>query len=443
METKHLPSSLASRYLNSAPPISIPQQEAIKIRNDRRDERAAHSAFDIEARLLREIEWRPSREWRALLPSRQDAALPQFYSETAASRIPIEIWDKILGYLANEQETLGIAEEGSAPEEGKQRSRAENQRSLAHVGTFAAMFASGQLPRVSSLHIQAGEWTPGAIAQSVFLHLSAFHSITHLELSGITLPSIAVLLRLVCAFDRLESLRIVGLQLLDRRVPPASRRWAPSPNFKRCIFHILNWPDEVRTLDPHGELETSGGSETVLFLSNAVSCSDLKQLLHHAGKALYTFSISPLQSLSGGDSRSIQPLRVPDVNLSRNVSLRTLGIAISGENMPPALLEKVGTYDVIQRMISSTCPTVLEKITIVVWLNLSAASPLIMSHVLLALRRAVCPHHPLAPERYTSMKLVELQFLKADRTLKMQMEADWDRLVPIWFPSFYSREIIK
>ncbi|PCH44029.1 hypothetical protein WOLCODRAFT_154075 [Wolfiporia cocos MD-104 SS10] len=446
------------------------------------------SAFDVEARLLREIEWRPPREWWEILPSRRDALLPQFNSKTAASRIPTEIWDKILGYLRDEPETLGIAEEvcrgwyptshrlksrrilnsyyskegvrlyaryiktiprprrseiqvnlvGSAAEEGKQRSRTGNKRrSLAHVGTFAAMFAGGQLPRLSRLTIKDGEWTPGAMPQSVFLHLSSFHSITRLTLADITLPSITVLLRLVCAFDRLEKLGTSYLRLLDRRVPPAGRRWAPSPTLKKLAFCDLNWPDK---LYPYFKLETSSGSEIVLFLLNALSCSDLNQLLHHVGKALRVVSIDPLKSLLGVNPHSIQPLRVPDVDLSRNVGLRELNIGIHGD-IPAALLERAVTYDVIQRMIISTYPTVLEQIIIEVSLNPSAS---IMSHVLLALRRAVCPpDNPLTPEKYTSMKLVVLRFRKADETSKRQMEADWDRLAPIWFPSFYSRGIIK
>ncbi|PCH44038.1 hypothetical protein WOLCODRAFT_154085 [Wolfiporia cocos MD-104 SS10] len=290
MEIEHWPSFLASRYLNPALSIGVPSKTLLKYEmTDEMDRQPAASciiegsAFDVEARVLREIEWRPPREWWELLPSRRDALLPQFYSETVASRIPIGLWDRILGYLANEREALGIVEEKdilvlawkAVAEEGKQRSRGDNQRSLAHVGTFAAMFAGGHLPRLSALSILDGEWTPGAIPQSVFLHLSSFHSITSLELHDIILPSITVLLRLVCAFDRLQELIIRYLRLLDTRVPPASRRWAPSPNLKKLTFTDLNWPDELRTLYVTAELETSGGSETVLFLLNAVSCSDL------------------------------------------------------------------------------------------------------------------------------------------------------------------------
>ncbi|PCH44036.1 hypothetical protein WOLCODRAFT_154083 [Wolfiporia cocos MD-104 SS10] len=473
MEIEHSPSSLASRYLNPAPPIGIPSKALSEYKMTDKMERqpAAGSAFDIEARMLREIEWRPPRGRLEPLISRRDALLPQFNSETAASRIPIGIWDKILGYLANEQETLGIAEEfkknlgsvedvyryaryiktiprprrsavrvglaGSAAEEGK-------QRSLSHVGTFAAMFAGGHLPRLSTLIIGSGEWTPGSIPQSVFLHLSSFHSITRLNLIGLAFPSITVLLRLVCAFDRLQELEIKHLRLLDTRVPPDSRRWAPSPTLKRLTFIALNWPDHLCTLILYAVLGTSGGSETVLFLLNAVSCSDLNQLLHHAGKALRQFWIHPLRSLSSAEPHSIQPLRVPDVDLSRNVGLRELVIYIDGD-IPAALLERAETYGVIQQTVSSTCTTVLEKISIRVRRIPSATGPSIISHVLLALHRAIChPDHPLASEKYTSLKSVELQaYSVVDKTAKTQMEADWANLAPMWFPSFYYRGVMK
>ncbi|PCH44031.1 hypothetical protein WOLCODRAFT_154077 [Wolfiporia cocos MD-104 SS10] len=223
---------------------------------------------------------------------------------------------------------------------------------------------------------------------------------------------------LASAFDRLEKLHIRNLRVLERQAPPASRRWAPSPTLKALDFSGLNWPDEFRTLHPYGTLETSSGFETVLFLLNAVSCSDLNQLLHHAGKALRYFEIYPLKSLLGANPHNIQPLRIPDIDLSRNAGLQDLMIGIHGD-MPAALLERGETYGVIQRMISSACPTVLEQIRITMDLNPSAASSLIMSHVLLALRRAVCPlDQPFTPEKYTSMKSVELWIYSADETSK-------------------------
>ncbi|PCH44192.1 hypothetical protein WOLCODRAFT_164972 [Wolfiporia cocos MD-104 SS10] len=250
------------------------------------------SAFDVEGRILRDIEWLPlAPPWEPQLSllsllSRRHRVLPQFSSETVASRVPIEIWYKILAQLRWEPEMLGITEEvckgwypishrlkgrgvfknfgsmedvclyaryiktiprsrrlarliilrASIAEQGK-------ESSLAHLGAFAAMFAGRQLPRLSGLSISGGEWIMGTIPHTVFLHLSAFHSTTRLSLSSIVLPSITVLLRLVCALDSLEKLSVRNLWLLDRRVPPASRRWAPSPNFKQ--LELWNWPDEL------------------------------------------------------------------------------------------------------------------------------------------------------------------------------------------------------
>ncbi|PCH44121.1 hypothetical protein WOLCODRAFT_26499 [Wolfiporia cocos MD-104 SS10] len=112
-------------------------------------------------------------------------------------------------------------------------------------------------------------------------------------------------------------------------------------------------------------------------------------------------------------------------------------------NIPETSLKRAETYGMIQRVISSACPTVLETIIIDVWINPSAARPLIMSHVLLALRRSLCPpDHPLAPEKHMSLKLVKLLVHSIDETSKRQLETEWADLAQIWFPSLYSRGIM-
>ncbi|PCH44126.1 hypothetical protein WOLCODRAFT_26500 [Wolfiporia cocos MD-104 SS10] len=186
----------------------------------------------------------------------------------------------------------------SAAEQGK-------QTSLAHLGAFAAMLAGGHLPRLSSLRIEHGEWTPGAIPHSVFLHLSTFHSVTYLTLYDITLPSITVLLRLVCALDGLKWLYISHLRFLDRQPPPANRRWAPPPALKNLRHECL---DEVHTIGLTADLETSSGHALVQFLLKAAKCLNVKQLLHHAGQALHQLALTWLSSPLGGDQHGVQPL---------------------------------------------------------------------------------------------------------------------------------------
>ncbi|PCH44188.1 hypothetical protein WOLCODRAFT_164969 [Wolfiporia cocos MD-104 SS10] len=290
-------------------------------------------AFDVEAQILRDIEWRPPKSPHEPLVSRRHAIPPQFSTETVASQIPIEIWEKILRYLRDEPETLGIAEEvcrgwympsrrlkrsggtkhvGGAEDNltlsGDAADR-DRKRSIAHLGTFAAMFAGRQLPRLSWLLIIGGEWRTGTIHDSVFLGLSTFRLITRLSLYDLTLPSATVFLRLICALDGLNELHVRNLRLLDRRVPPASRRWQPSPDLKSLRLSFWDQPDELGALSPDAELQTSSGYATISYLLAARNCSDLQQLLHHAGKSLNRLRLFPLGSLSGGGPYDIQPLR--------------------------------------------------------------------------------------------------------------------------------------
>ncbi|PCH44128.1 hypothetical protein WOLCODRAFT_154164 [Wolfiporia cocos MD-104 SS10] len=230
-----LPLSLVSSYFNSAPqPASSRNRlSSYKMLDEILDGQpaapcmAVHSAFGIIR--MRPIKLGPRFSLRNPFFWEKDALLPLSNSETVASRIPACIWDEILGYLEDvylhacciktiptpRRNVYHLALVDRAAEEGKDGSRAGSQRGLAHVDMFAATFAGGQLPQLTSLRIDInGEWTPGAIPQSVFLYLSTFHLITHLTLEDITLLLISVLLRL----ERSGAIDI------DRR-----RCWEPPP----------------------------------------------------------------------------------------------------------------------------------------------------------------------------------------------------------------------
>jgi len=77
--------------------------------------------------------------------------------------------------------------------------------SLRTLGLFAAMFA-GKMPRLQTLNIGCGKWVPGEMHMDVFLHLSAFVSITHLRLRDVTFPSVQTFGRLVSAFPSVTNL---------------------------------------------------------------------------------------------------------------------------------------------------------------------------------------------------------------------------------------------
>jgi len=73
------------------------------------------------------------------------------------------------------------------------------------LSLFAMMFA-GKMPRLEELEVRHAEWKPGEMHADVFLHLSAFTSITRLTLSGITFPSVQTFGRLVSALPSLATL---------------------------------------------------------------------------------------------------------------------------------------------------------------------------------------------------------------------------------------------
>jgi len=77
---------------------------------------------------------------------------------------------------------------------------------LRTLGLFATMFA-GKMPRLEELRIWGPEWKPGEMHADVFLHLSAFTSITRLSLYAVAFPSVQVFGRLITALPSLATLR--------------------------------------------------------------------------------------------------------------------------------------------------------------------------------------------------------------------------------------------
>lgn len=81
--------------------------------------------------------------------------------------------------------------------------------SLRTLGLFAAMFA-GKMPRLEELLVWGSdswmEWKPGEMHADVFLHLSAFTSITRLILQNVRFPSVQTFGRLLSAFPSLATL---------------------------------------------------------------------------------------------------------------------------------------------------------------------------------------------------------------------------------------------
>ncbi|TFY50671.1 hypothetical protein EVJ58_g10943 [Rhodofomes roseus] len=85
------------------------------------------------------------------------------------------------------------------------------QRSpIQHLGTFAAML-SGKLPELSRINIEDAEWTVDSMRMECFGYLSAFRLVHTLDITNVTVPSIAQLARLLSALPGLRNLWCVNV----------------------------------------------------------------------------------------------------------------------------------------------------------------------------------------------------------------------------------------
>ncbi|KAH9931228.1 uncharacterized protein B0H18DRAFT_929701 [Fomitopsis serialis] len=93
---------------------------------------------------------------------------------------------------------------------------------IRHLGTFAAMLA-GKAPRLSRITIEDAEWTIGSVRMDDIGFLGVFSSIDVLCLYNVTLSSAAQLSHLVSALQRLRYLWCSNVDCLQKQhVSPAS-----------------------------------------------------------------------------------------------------------------------------------------------------------------------------------------------------------------------------
>ncbi|KAH9931264.1 uncharacterized protein B0H18DRAFT_102100 [Fomitopsis serialis] len=93
---------------------------------------------------------------------------------------------------------------------------------IRHLGTFAAMLA-GKAPKLSRIGIQDAEWTTGSVRMEDIGFLGVFSLIDSVDLSNVTLSSVAQLSHLVSALPRLRNLWCYDVDCLQKQVEsPAS-----------------------------------------------------------------------------------------------------------------------------------------------------------------------------------------------------------------------------
>ncbi|KAH9925333.1 uncharacterized protein B0H18DRAFT_848692, partial [Fomitopsis serialis] len=85
--------------------------------------------------------------------------------------------------------------------------------SIRHLGTVAAMLA-GKAPKLWRIGIKDAEWTIRSVRMEDISYLAASNSIEALDLSNVTLSSVAQLSRLVSALRRLRHIQCFRVDFL-------------------------------------------------------------------------------------------------------------------------------------------------------------------------------------------------------------------------------------
>lgn len=206
---------------------------------------------------------------------------------------------------------------------------------IPEFGTFAAMLAR-RLPNLRQIGITYADWQPATFHPQIFVHLSAFTSVTQLTLYSSVFSSVDVFGRLVCSLPNLSAIATFDLTFLKR--PFNSRTfYAPRTNIVHVSFNGSGVPDVVdffvqsRIASQLREM-LLGYPRPVL----SARTDGLQDLLSAAGAALRVLDItvvgSALKSANSDDSgihveegivRS-DALTQPPADLTHNTSLLAL-----------------------------------------------------------------------------------------------------------------------
>ncbi|PCH35815.1 hypothetical protein WOLCODRAFT_107878, partial [Wolfiporia cocos MD-104 SS10] len=222
---------------------------------------------------------------------------------------------------------------GSEASDGK-------MKHLSHIALFAAMLAGQNSSGMRELTLGRGVWRAGAIPRSVFLHLSAFSSITKLILRDVTFPSILIVGRLVCSLTSLKFLLLWNLFFSDERrsVPVGSLRAIP-PNLRGIkihwdekpvysdVYHVLAATRIIQFC--HRLLDHSPGHSDIPL--RCIQDRGLQHALECAGNSLKYAQFAFRNSLIETELDVVNTRQLVDqcLNLSRNTSLQKLEIYTS------------------------------------------------------------------------------------------------------------------
>lgn len=138
--------------------------------------------------------------------------------------------------FANRDEIVQVAQDNGTLWKGPRNVQIlggtmDERKPIPHLTTFAAMLA-GPWTRVRMMQIKFAEWRARDMTPLIFLHLSAFSSVTTLDLSHVTFPSIVALRRLIWCFPNLRSLHFLDVSFLVYGATP--------PGFAGCPQELMS-----------------------------------------------------------------------------------------------------------------------------------------------------------------------------------------------------------
>lgn len=181
---------------------------------------------------------------------------------------------------------------------GGQASSGGKTISIAHIGTFSAMFAR-RWTRIKLMRIDNGEWRAGDMRPEVFLHLSAFTSVTSLGLGVVNFSSVVFLGRLVRALPNLKSLRCEAVSITSTEFDPrVFLKDAPHSGVTQLElqFNSLSFADATKslaTIIPHAvSYDLTVDCTNSFYVSNqAAVLAGVQGLIRASGSSLRKLTV--------------------------------------------------------------------------------------------------------------------------------------------------------
>ncbi|PCH37646.1 hypothetical protein WOLCODRAFT_160925 [Wolfiporia cocos MD-104 SS10] len=406
-----------------------------------------------------------------------------FASETAASRIPPEIWDAILDCLADDPVTLlatelvckawrprsalhlekPIAElEGNLLFEESQkvyrcakilqvdpRQRHKLEcvmiaSNIMHLATVAYTLA-GITPRLSTILLESLSWSAGA-TRNCFLPLSTFTSVTNLLLEIVTVPSISEFGRIICALPSLTFLSMDGVKITNPNPPPTKRRWALPSGLDQLEFKRQNSVDVIEALRLTKLTMQCDFVRWYWLPLESLQQAKVQKLLSYCKKSMETLDIdlSVLLTLKGTIIQELIGEDEHNLNMSEYRKLEELRLEFS-MNTKENHDELANVHHVIFAVLSLMPSPALQRIAIVLPNRQFAActdDKSLWTLLWQLLRRLSRLDSLLMSGRYRRLEELDLRFPSClDKRAPLHYSDNF--LVPKLFPNLFVDGIIQ